>query len=45
LDIKKPWIIKSVQDLRGGFGVTIDDVIAGIFANFILQVVNFALLK
>ncbi|MDR1104152.1 MAG: phosphatidylglycerophosphatase A [Endomicrobium sp.] len=45
LDIKKPWIIKSVQDLKGGFGVTIDDVIAGIFANFILQIVNFALLK
>ena len=45
LDIKKPWIIKSVQDLKGGFGVTIDDVIAGIFANFILQIVNFVLLK
>ncbi|MDR2251686.1 MAG: phosphatidylglycerophosphatase A [Endomicrobium sp.] len=45
LDIKKPWIIKSVQDLKVGFGITIDDVIAGIFANFILQIVNFALLK
>jgi phosphatidylglycerophosphatase A len=45
VDIKKPWIIKSVQDLKGGFGVTIDDVIAGIFANFILQIINFALLK
>ncbi|MDR2812063.1 MAG: phosphatidylglycerophosphatase A [Endomicrobium sp.] len=44
-DIKKPWIIKSVQDLKGGFGVTIDDVIAGIFTNFTLQIVNFVLLK
>jgi phosphatidylglycerophosphatase A len=40
LDIKKPWIIKSIQDLKGSFGVTIDDVIAGIFVNFILQIVN-----
>jgi phosphatidylglycerophosphatase A len=40
LDIKKPWIIKSVQGLKGGFGITIDDVLAGIFANFILQIVN-----
>jgi phosphatidylglycerophosphatase A len=45
LDIKKPWLIKSVQHLKGGFGVTIDDVIAGIFVNFTLQIVNFALLK
>jgi phosphatidylglycerophosphatase A len=45
LDIKKPWIIKSVQGLKGGFGVTIDDVLAGIFANFILQIVNFSLLN
>jgi phosphatidylglycerophosphatase A len=45
LDIKKPWIIKSVQDLKGGFGITMDDAIAGIFANVILQIINFALLN
>jgi phosphatidylglycerophosphatase A len=44
-DIKKPWIIKSVQTFKGGFGVTIDDVLAGIFTNFLLQIVNFIILK
>jgi phosphatidylglycerophosphatase A len=44
-DIKKPWIIKSVQSFKGGFGVTIDDIIAGIFANFILQIGNFIILN
>jgi phosphatidylglycerophosphatase A len=45
LDVKKPWIIKSVQALKSGFGVTIDDVIAGIFTNFLLQIVNFIILN
>lgn len=39
-DIKKPWIVNSVQKLKGGLGVTADDVIAGIFTNFLLQIVN-----
>ncbi|MDR3253812.1 MAG: phosphatidylglycerophosphatase A [Endomicrobium sp.] len=36
-DIKKPLFIKQVQQIKGGLGVTIDDIIAGIFANIILQ--------
>jgi phosphatidylglycerophosphatase A len=44
-DVKKPWMIKSSQELKNGFGVTIDDVLAGLFANFILQIVNFILLS
>ncbi|MDR2457136.1 MAG: phosphatidylglycerophosphatase A [Clostridiales Family XIII bacterium] len=44
-DIKKPWIIKSVQSFKGGFGVIIDDIIAGVFANFILQIGNFIILN
>ncbi|MDR3306865.1 MAG: phosphatidylglycerophosphatase A [Endomicrobium sp.] len=43
-DVKKPWIIKSVQKLKSGFGVTIDDVISGIFTNFLLQIINFIIL-
>ncbi|MDR1474785.1 MAG: phosphatidylglycerophosphatase A [Endomicrobium sp.] len=42
-DVKKPWIIKSSQKLKSGFGVTIDDVLAGLFVNCILQIVNFIL--
>ena len=41
-DIIKPppigWIDKKVQ---GGFGIMIDDVVAGIFALVILQLANF----
>ncbi|MDR3196220.1 MAG: phosphatidylglycerophosphatase A [Endomicrobium sp.] len=44
-DVKKPWIIKSVQELKSGFGVTLDDVIAGIFTNFLLQIINFTKLN
>jgi phosphatidylglycerophosphatase A len=44
-DVIKPFFIKKVQDWPGGWGVTFDDVFAGIFANLILQVVHYAFLK
>jgi phosphatidylglycerophosphatase A len=44
-DVKKPWIIKSSQELKNGFGVTIDDVLAGLFVNCTLQIVNLILLN
>jgi len=38
-DILKPWPIKLADaQVKGGFGVMLDDVIAGIFAFFVLQV-------
>jgi phosphatidylglycerophosphatase A len=40
-DIKKPWIISKIQTLKRGLGITADDVLAGVFANLILQVINF----
>jgi len=36
-DIKKPFIINSLQSFQGGIGVTLDDVAAGIFANLIIR--------
>jgi phosphatidylglycerophosphatase A len=39
-DIKKPFFIKKIQNLKGGLGVTADDIIVGIFVNIILQVVK-----
>ncbi|MDR1926510.1 MAG: phosphatidylglycerophosphatase A [Endomicrobium sp.] len=42
IDIKKPFFFKNVQKVKGGFGVTIDDIIAGIFVNVILHFVKFA---
>jgi phosphatidylglycerophosphatase A len=38
LDILKPPPIRNLQDgLPGGFGIVMDDVAAGIFANLILR--------
>ncbi len=39
-DILKPQPIKISQRLPGGIGVTIDDIISGIFSSFILLVFN-----
>ncbi len=42
-DIKKPFFIKKLQKLKGGFGITVDDIVAGIYANVILQILNLVL--
>jgi phosphatidylglycerophosphatase A len=42
-DIIKPWPLKRLQDLRGGVGVVIDDVGAGVYANVLLQVASYLL--
>jgi len=36
-DIWKPWPIRKLESLPGGFGIVLDDILAGIFANIILQ--------
>jgi phosphatidylglycerophosphatase A len=41
-DVKKPFFIKKLQNIKGGLGITIDDVAAGFFANAILQIINLA---
>ena len=39
LDIWKPWPISYLNDkVKGGFGVVVDDVAAGLAANIILQI-------
>lgn len=41
-DILKPWPISIAdKELHGGFGIMLDDVIAGIFASVILQCVYY----
>ncbi|MFN6204221.1 MAG: phosphatidylglycerophosphatase A [Acidobacteriota bacterium] len=37
-DILKPYPINELQDLDGGFGVMMDDVLAGIYAAVVLSV-------
>lgn len=38
-DIVKPLFIKKAEVLPGGWGVMADDVLAGVFANIILQMI------
>ena len=40
-DILKPLYIRKLEALPGGWGVMADDVLAGIYANLILQIVVF----
>jgi phosphatidylglycerophosphatase A len=42
-DIKKPLFISKSQNLKGGLGVTMDDVLAGAFVNVILHILKFML--
>ena len=40
-DILKPFPIRRVErKLKGGYGVVLDDVIAGVYANIVLQVIT-----
>ncbi len=40
-DIWKPYPIKQSQKLEGGLGVVIDDLMAGIYTNLLLQFLRF----
>jgi phosphatidylglycerophosphatase A len=39
-DILKPFPIRRFEKVRGGFGVVLDDVMAGVYSNIILQVIS-----
>ncbi len=44
LDIRKPWIIGMADSrLKGGLGIMLDDIIAGVAVNIFLQVLLFVL--
>lgn len=36
-DIAKPYPINKIQNLKAGWGVMMDDVLAGVFANLVLR--------
>lgn len=38
-DIVKPWPLRRLEDLHGGFGVMLDDIGAGIYTNVFLQII------
>lgn len=41
-DIAKPLGVRRMEHLKGGWGVMMDDVLAGVYANIILQVIVFS---
>lgn len=43
-DIIKPFFIKKMEKLKGGWGVMMDDVLAGIYANLVIQLINLSAL-
>jgi phosphatidylglycerophosphatase A len=45
IDITKPCFISRVQNFGGGFGITMDDVISGVFVNIVLQVLAMMIIK
>ncbi len=45
LDTVKPFPADRIQDLHGSAGIMLDDVVAGIYANLILQFLSRVLLK
>ena len=42
-DIFKPLGIRKLEQLNGGLGVMVDDVLAGIYANLVLQLIIYLL--
>ena len=40
-DIAKPLGIRKLEDINGGWGVMLDDVAAGVYANISLQIIIF----
>lgn len=38
-DIGKPWLVRRVQGLRGGWGIVADDVLAGLLAGAVTRTV------
>ncbi len=42
-DIKKPYPIKRLESIKGGWGIMLDDIGAAIYANIILQVLRLIL--
>ena len=40
-DIAKPWPINNLQKLPGGWGIMVDDIVAGIFALGLGHLVNY----
>lgn len=43
-DIIKPSPIRNLEKIKNGYGVMLDDVLAGVFANIVLQIIYYSFL-
>ncbi|MEW6356874.1 MAG: phosphatidylglycerophosphatase A [Planctomycetota bacterium] len=39
-DILKPWPVRMVERLPGGWGILLDDVLASVYANLFMQIIS-----
>jgi phosphatidylglycerophosphatase A len=39
MDIVKPWPARQIQRIPGGWGVVLDDLVAGVYAGILVQIV------
>jgi phosphatidylglycerophosphatase A len=39
-DISKPFPIRRLEKVKGGFGIVLDDILAGVYANLILEMIR-----
>lgn len=44
-DIAKPLGVRRLEAIPGGWGVVLDDVLAGVYANIVLQIIHLFFLK
>ncbi len=44
-DIVKPPPIRLLEKAKGGYGIVLDDVLAGVYSNIILQIVSYLALS
>lgn len=40
-DIVKPWPVRQAEKLKGGFGIVMDDLLAGVYAHLFLRGILF----
>lgn len=45
-DVVKPFPIRALEErVRGGYGVVLDDITAGIYTNLVIHILRFTMLK
>jgi phosphatidylglycerophosphatase A len=42
MDIVKPPPCRQIQEMRGGWGILMDDVLAGVYASVVVHLITFA---